>query len=240
MTKDTDQEIGQTKRCSKCGDVKLLNLFSSDKRIRGGRASECKECIRVRDRIYREKNAVTIAKRKRVTRSKNIESERARGRERAKNNRPAVRERFIRWYAANSSRVVAAAKEWSDKNIDKRRAIRRKYNRSLRSTEMGRLSSNISRALSRSLNGKKCEVGAFEMLPYTKKELVSHLERQFSPGMTWENYGEWHVDHIVPIAAHHYIDHQHPDFVACWSLTNLRPLWASENQSKGKKIISFL
>jgi hypothetical protein len=82
-------------------------------------------------------------------------------------------------------------------------------------------------------NGRKWE----SLVNYTATELMEHLEKQFQPGMTWENYGEWHVDHIQPRAAHYYIDSTDPDFQRCWALDNLQPLWASDNKLKSAKIV---
>lgn len=71
----------------------------------------------------------------------------------------------------------------------------------------------------------------FGRLGYSLEELCDHLERQFAAGMTWSNYGRWHVDHKKPCAA---FDHSDPEQVKeCWSLGNLQPLWAAENVKKG-------
>lgn len=65
-----------------------------------------------------------------------------------------------------------------------------------------------------------------------KIEIVKHhIERQFKLGMTWENYGEWHIDHIVPLASAQTKD----DIIKLFHYTNLQPLWAIENLKKGKK-----
>jgi len=64
-------------------------------------------------------------------------------------------------------------------------------------------------------------------------DLVKHLERQFTDGMSWDNMGEWHVDHIIPLASFEYSSAEDEGFRAAWSITNLRPLWAKENVSKG-------
>ena len=82
-------------------------------------------------------------------------------------------------------------------------------------------------------NGRKWE----SLVEYTLEDLMQHLEKQFQPGMTWENYGEWHLDHIQPRAAHCYEDSDDPDFKRCWALENLQPLWASENKIKSAKIV---
>jgi hypothetical protein len=65
-----------------------------------------------------------------------------------------------------------------------------------------------------------------------------HLEKQFSNGMSWDNYGEWHVDHIKPMSSFDMIEEGDKEFLECWSLKNLRPLWGEENLSKGSKILA--
>ena len=67
-----------------------------------------------------------------------------------------------------------------------------------------------------------------------KKELP--IESQFTEGMTWENHGEWHIDHIVPLSAFNYSKPEHEDFRRCWALSNLQPLWAKDNQAKKDKL----
>ena len=63
-----------------------------------------------------------------------------------------------------------------------------------------------------------------------------HLESKFKPGMTRENCGKWHIDHIVPCAS---FDLKCPvQQLACFHYSNLQPLWAKENLSKGSKIVS--
>jgi hypothetical protein len=65
--------------------------------------------------------------------------------------------------------------------------------------------------------------------------LLKYLESKFSNGMTWNNYGKWHVDHIKPCNS---FDLQ--DIIQqkkCFHYTNLQPLWAYDNLSKGDKVI---
>lgn len=70
---------------------------------------------------------------------------------------------------------------------------------------------------------------------YSISELKDHLTKRFSPGMTWDAFmqGEIHIDHIKPIAAHDLSNKD--EFLSCWSLENLQPLWAKDNLAKGAK-----
>ena len=72
-----------------------------------------------------------------------------------------------------------------------------------------------------------------ELLGCDVKKLWQHLESKFQPGMTRENHGLWHVDHIIPCAS---FDLRCPvQQLACFHYTNLQPLWAIDNLKKGAK-----
>ncbi len=88
----------------------------------------------------------------------------------------------------------------------------------------------------------KCGEMKEEMLVgYTRDELVSHIERQFSGRMAWHNYGKsWHIDHIVPITAFSFTSPDDVEFKACWALTNLRPLLKKQNLQKHAKRVYLI
>jgi len=98
------------------------------------------------------------------------------------------------------------------------------------------ISATIANALKRN-DGSKQGESVMKYLPYTIPELEDHLESQFVEGMSWENRSEWHIDHIYPHSLLPYDSMTHPNFQKAWALSNLQPLWASENQSKGNKVI---
>ena len=74
----------------------------------------------------------------------------------------------------------------------------------------------------------------FEYLGYTKADFISHIESQFKPGMSWDNWGhyqgKWNVDHIKPIAA--FLNEGITDLSIINALSNLQPLWAKDNFKK--------
>ena len=77
----------------------------------------------------------------------------------------------------------------------------------------------------------------FDVLKWTMLEFKEHMEKQFEQGMTWSDYGfwGWHVDHIKPVSLFHIVSINDDAFMECWSLSNLQPLWASDNFKKNNK-----
>lgn len=94
------------------------------------------------------------------------------------------------------------------------------------------LAKRIGQSLLNALHAKKHRKPWRGLLGYSIVDLKRHLERQFAPGMTWENMGAWHLDHIVPIKAFHFSGPTDPAIAVCWGLANLRPVWATINQRK--------
>ena len=75
-----------------------------------------------------------------------------------------------------------------------------------------------------------------DFVDYTISELKQHLESLFKPGMSWDNYGDWEIDHVIPVSAFQYNSPDDPTFKQCWSLTNLQPLWRHDNRTKSDRI----
>lgn len=77
--------------------------------------------------------------------------------------------------------------------------------------------------------------GTYEILGYTREELMEHLESLFLEGMSWDNYGEWHIDHIRPVST--LVSEGVTDPSIINALYNLQPLWASDNLAKSNKLL---
>lgn len=102
------------------------------------------------------------------------------------------------------------------------------------STPEGRLVRNLRTRLKAFIESK---IGSRKALfGCTPSQLREHIERQFTKGMTWANYGHmgWHIDHIMPCSA---FDLTREDQARiCFNWQNLQPLWAADNLSKSDKL----
>lgn len=97
-----------------------------------------------------------------------------------------------------------------------------------------RLDRAMSTALKRGIHdkgGKSWE----SLVGFSRQELRMHLEALFEPGMNCGNYGEWHVDHVVPLSWYSYESKEDDEFRLAWSLYNLQPMWAHDNCSKSDR-----
>lgn len=214
------------------------------------------KCKAKRKRFYenhREEILKTARIRVREWYRDNKEKALASGKEWAENNRERSNEIKKNWKqknpdyvrasgkeyrAKNKERILEYNREWRIKNIEKARAKNRANTAKRLKTPKGKLSSNISREIRASISGKAKANRHWETLVgFTVDQLKAHLEKQFTPDMSWENYGSyWSIDHIIPIAAFNFATPEDIDFKRCWALKNLRPLEAKENMSKGAKI----
>lgn len=94
-----------------------------------------------------------------------------------------------------------------------------------------RVRSGINKCLRGGKNGRAWST----LVDYTLDDLRAHLQARFVEGMTWENIGDWHIDHIRPLASFSIESASCPDFKAAWALSNLQPLWKADNLRKGAK-----
>jgi hypothetical protein len=151
-------------------------------------------------------------------------------------NRSVVNQHNHRYYKNNKDTIYALNQKWRKSHPQKVKIYARKSARKYLSITQNRLSQCVAASIRRSLKGKGY-IGNWEaLLGYTIDELKKHLEALFKKGMSWDNYGKWHIDHIIPINFFQFNDVGNTEFRMCWRLENLQPLWAKENLSKGSKI----
>jgi len=155
-----------------------------------------------------------------------------------------------RWYEANKDRHAAVVKRNYELNREKylarnkarRAANREEYRAKCRAyikkryeTEPDfRLKEFLRSRMHAALKAKRVTKTerSIELLGCTIEEFRTHIEKQWLPGMTWENhtYKGWHIDHIKPVNTFDFTDLEQQK--QCFHYTNLRPLWWRDNNSR--------
>jgi len=156
------------------------------------------------------------------------------------NNKEYMNQKTKNWYEHNKEHRKEYLKEYREKNIDRIREVKRTYEKTRKHNDpLYRLINNFRTAIYQVLKENNVQKNGhyFEILKYSPEDLIVHLERQFKDGMNWDNYGEWHVDHVLPISRHNIQEIGDEEFMKCWSLNNLQPMWGEENIRKSNKII---
>lgn len=108
------------------------------------------------------------------------------------------------------------------------------YNRERKARDASyRIACALRSRISDAVRGQKAG-SAVRDLGCSVVELRAHLESKFQSGMGWENYGEWHIDHVRPLASFDLTDRA--QFLRACHYTNLQPLWALDNIKKAAKL----
>jgi hypothetical protein len=189
-----------------------------------------KERIRVRARYLRNKESILA--RGKIYREENHDKRRDAVRKSDLKHRSKIRANQRARYSANPEKAKAYQKSILPR-IRAQRAIRRErdVNYRIKLNLSSRLHAAVKRVKSNKCDKTRAMVGCDLSL------LKLHLQAQFKPGMTWENYGDWHIDHIIPCAE---FDLREPfQQLRCFHYSNLQPLWAVENLSKGRKLATI-
>lgn len=171
------------------------------------------------NRNWKRNNASRVSEINRVWRELHQEKEQGRLRRYYLDNQELIRKKRHQWYLANLDRV---------------RRYTREYARKQRAGSLAfRIRQSLATRLKSAVKGFYKSARTLELLGCTVAELKRHLQIQFRPGMTWDNYGEWHIDHIRPCASFDLTDPEQQR--QCFNFKNLQPLWAKDNLSKGAK-----
>ena len=184
---------------------------------------------------------------------KNKESYLRRSRERRLKHPEEVKEGQRKYYLKNREKFLKKSKEYRLNNLEKTRIYQKEYkiknkeaiNKISRERDKIRRKTDIQYRISQALRvrlrlalkGKKKDKRITDLLGCSILFLKDYLQSKFKDGMSWENHGEWHIDHIIPISSFD-LTKESELKLAC-NYRNLQPLWAKENIEKGCKLSPF-
>ena len=207
------------KRCSVCGEFKPANNehFGNMTKSKDGLKPSCKECRRLTE--YLPNRDALIKKRKEYY---------VQNKERISETVKAYRIKNIDWYQEYNRHYYEANKE-KIKEGSKRSLYRR-----IESDHGFKVFQRLRKRMYEAVKGHVKSARTQELIGCSVESLRNHLESKFQTGMTWENYGEWHVDHIIPCSSFDFTNKS--EQFKCFNYKNLQPLWATENIRKSNKI----
>jgi hypothetical protein len=218
------------KTCTKCKIEKDFSEFYKDIRSTDNHWSSCKECAKQ----YRLFNSDKI-KQYKLNNKNNRKIYKLNNKDKIYqyeiNNKERLREYRKQYALKNSEKITKYKKEYRLKN---KKILNKKVLDRQSKDPLFKLTCNIRKLICSSIKKmnytKKSRT--FEILGCTFEEFKQHLEMQFREGMTIDNHGKWHMDHIIPISS----AKTEEDIIKLNHYTNFQPLWAIDNLKKGNKI----
>jgi hypothetical protein len=200
-----------------CGEDKSIEDFYNNKNSKDGKAGWCKLCSNGKGKEWYEKNKKRVAKNNRKRRKKDPNY-------------------MKRWRKKNKKHLQEYDKEYSKNNrpaINKRARDRRKKDKNHRTM------SQLRGAFRYHVKRKDKKSSAFKLLGCSLDCFYRWIEKQFLPGMTWENHGKgpgkWNYDHIIPcdyfknvLKIIRTLEGQQ----MCFHYTNIQPMWELDNKIK--------
>jgi len=197
------------KKCCKCNEQKNVDEFQIRKN--GVLSYRCKACDSVYAKEYYQKNKDKIKNKTAAYRK----------------NKPEYMKQYRR---DNHDKITVSKRKWIDKNRDKLN----KRERERRKTDIEyKIKKNLRRRVNQVITKGTKSDSTLKLLGCNLLELTKHLEKQFTKGMSWQNYGTWHIDHIKPCASFDLT--QESEQKKCFHYSNLQPLWAEDNLRKGDR-----
>lgn len=239
----------ENKICIKCNLKKQIIEFVKTK---NGYRNICRDCNNKHQRENYKKNSKKHLERNKKYlkergidrteyfkkyREENREELLIKKREYHWNNREDILKKKKEYTENNKDKIKISSKNYYENNKDKIRNYQNEYEKKRKTEDKNyRLRINLRARIREAIknNGTKKSYSTIELMGCDIAFLKEYLQQQFKTGMSWENYGEWEIDHIIPCAAFDLKDEMQQK--ECFHYSNLQPLWKNENRMKGAKI----
>lgn len=156
-------------------------------------------------------------------------------------NKEAKNQKTKQYKEVNKTQVRAYNLAWQDSNREYTKQ-KRKDNRKLRAQYEREVLSKrpeykmrqaLRKRLKLALKSNKTSLKTLQILGCTMSFFKTYLESKFTEGMTWDNHGEWHLDHIKPLASFDLT--KDSEILKAGHYSNIQPLWAIDNLKKGDR-----
>lgn len=225
--------------CTGCRQEKETSCFHKQGRRKDGLSLRCKICVSAENRKRYIRKPEFFKNRSRNYRAENPGRYTVYMREYYRVHKDERKAKDAAYYTKNRTVIMARSRSnWPRQREPRRvRGIFRRHNDPLH--KMACILRGRMRIALRAQSGLKAKK-TMELLGCSIPDFLIYLESKFEPGMTWENnsMNGWHIDHIVPCALFDLTKAEHQK--ACFHFSNLQPLWAKDNLSKGSKFTGRL
>lgn len=230
--------------CKRVNDYRLANIDVITEKKRLYNQINNDE-ISKRRKEFRENNKELLSEQKRNHYQRHKSSIRKKHKKFYSENKREILDSQKEYYKANSERIKNTVRQYAVKNKSKIKKYKHTYNKEnrvelnlkinkkYRTDPLFRLAVIIRQSVRRVLKytGKCKTTPTMILLGYNAEQLKNRIESTWVEGMSWENHGEWHIDHIKSVKS--YVDEGVKDPKIINALENLQALWASDNLSKG-------
>jgi len=228
------QDFTYIKTCSKCKYALNASYYYIDKSKADGLSGYCRECCKKSTKQYTFKNLTKIKLQKHLWYLKNkhnpfyIEKIKLNNKKWTENNRTKRKLISRSFYYRHHDIIRLRKKEYRKKYRSK---IRYYENKKYHEDILFNLKKKLRNRIRCFLHNKK--IYKFDEYTYcTPQFLKQYLEQKFHNGMSWDNIGKWHIDHIIPLSS----AKTDEEIYKLCHYTNLQPLWDKDNWKKGCKI----
>jgi hypothetical protein len=240
FSKDRRSKDGLQNKCKFCNKEYHKKYYQANKEYRKKYYKENKEKIKKyyqANKEYRKK----YYKENKEKIKKYYQANKERLKERSKKYREANKEYYKKYREANKEYEKERWKKYYKENKEKIKKYREankekinKYRRQKRKTDpLFKMSYNLRNRTYQAFKNKGYSKTSKtqEMSGVDWEVAKQHIEEQFTEGMNWDNQGEWHIDHIIPLAS----ANNEADLKKLCHYSNLQPLWAEDNIKKRDK-----
>jgi len=228
----------ETKVCTKCGTEKLLDDFYKQKGYQSSINPICKRCKTIINKKWQKANLKKVKAYQKTYREANKWKNENYSKAYRKANIEKTKGYNKAYRSKNHKKLIAYLKFYHKANPKKIAKYHKAYYEKKRNDHKYKLNRNISNNMRYSLRGNKNGSRWERLVDFTIEQLKKHLEKLFTEGMSWDNYGKngWEIDHKIPVDAFNFTKPEHTDFQKCWALENLQPMWKKENILKSNKL----
>ncbi len=215
----------EVKKCEKCFELKTLDLFFKQTGAPKGRHGYCKIC----HKIYKRENYRNFHAKPRILRTKEYKLEYIK-QYRIKNKIILDQKQKARYEKLKLEAPEKLKQYKLNGKLNKAKRRKEQYKTDIRY----KLMLNLRRRMHKLIKRQERNGSAVKDLGCNFDFFKQYLESKFQLGMTWENYGQWHLDHIYPLSRVDLTDRE--QFLKVAHYTNYQPLWAKDNISKSDKL----